>query len=786
MKLGVRQNLWLSASALVMWALPAQAHAQEGSTADQQDTTAAAADEGNLIIVTATRREAGVQDIPASVQVLSGETVDQLSLDSFEDILPTVAGVGFSRSGSGATQIGIRGISNIIGTEFGAVDSVSPVGVYLDDTPVQGGGALLDLALYDLERVEVLKGPQGTLFGEGAMGGVIRFIPKGANTSEFEAKAEGTISSTRRGDASYQVRGVINVPIVQDRVGLRVTGSYKQDGGYIDNIATGQEDINELDNWSVRAILDAELADWLDVRLMYVHDETELVGLDNYNPNIGDLQVEFLENRFNETEVDLFSGTIEADLGFATLSSITSVLEDERAFNERVDLGVEFLVGLFSGGFINVPVPSRSNFTRLQQSAFTQELRLVSEGDNVVDWVIGGFYRDRDLQTQASALIDNADQINAATTAIFGPFGAAFLYPDPATVGSITPAPFLAVTDRVGPETFEQYAIYGEANIELSDRFTLTAGARYFDETTTFDDQIIGYGYNAFVSTDPALVEVQDDGILLKFALDYQASDDVLLYATAAEGFRSGGGNLSAGSDLSGTVPTSYASDSLWNYEAGIKSTLLDGDMILNFALYYLDWSGIQTNVTSPVIPTTAGPQQLVFIDGGADARIFGGEVELSYKPSADVALGFNMNLQDGEFTNVTTSSIVEGTDIPRSPDVNISGFVQYTPELSDTLFGLARFDLQYVGSSLDQPITDGSDLFPIPPALTGLDSYVMARARLGVSGDNWSFDVFVDNLFDERPVIGISPFFNSFQAGDFAVTTLRPRTFGATVRANY
>ena len=217
-----------------------------------------------------------------------------------------------------------------------------------------------------------------------------------------------------------------------------------------------------------------------------------------------------------------------------------------------------------------------------------------------------------------------------------------------------------------------------------------------------------------------------------------------------------------------------------------MKSTLLDGDMVLNFAFYYLDWSGIQTNVTTPVIATTAGPQQLVFIDGGADARIFGGEVELSYQPSNDVALGFNVNLQDGEFTNVTTSSIVEGTDIPRSPDLNISGFVQYTPELTDTLSGLARFDLQYVGSSLDQPITDGSDLFPIPPALTGLDSYVMARARVGVAGDNWSFDVFVDNLFDDRPVIGISPFFNSFQAGDFAVTTLRPRTFGATARVNY
>lgn len=778
---GFRKSLWVSASALAMWAVPATAQDQAS------DDTAVEGESGNVIIVTATRRAEGVQDIPASVQVLGGETIDTLQLDSFEDILPQVAGVGFSRSGSGATQIGIRGVSNVIGTEFGSGDSVSPVGIYFDDTPIQGGGSLLDLALYDLERVEVLKGPQGTLFGEGAMGGVIRFIPNGANNSDWEAKAEATISGTRFGGTNYLVRGVINAPIIQDAVGLRITGTYREDEGYIDNIATGENNVNDLETWGIRAILDAELASWLDVRLTYVHDETELVGFDNYNPNIGDLQVEFLENRFNETEVDLFSGTIEADLGFGTLSSITSYIEDTRIFNERVDLGVEFVVGLFSGGFVNVPVPARSNLTNLEQEAFTQEFRLVSEGDNRLDWVIGAFYRDRELQTRASALIDNAQAINDATTAVFGPFGDPFLFPTPSSVGSFTPAPFLAVVDRTAPETFEQYAIYGELNYEITDDLEFTVGARYFDEETTLDDDVTGYGYLFIVSADPDLVRVQDDGLLLKFALDYALNDDVLLYATAAEGFRSGGGNGNASFDLSGTVPPSYGSDSLWNYEAGIKSAWMNNSLILNAAFYYLDWTDIQTNVTTGFVNTTTGPRQLTFIDGTSDAEIYGLEVELTYLPTDDLSFGFNMNLQDAQFTSTDPEgSIVPDTDLPRAPDINIGGYVQYTPALTDSLTGLVRFDLNHTGSALDLPITDGSDLFPVPPALTELDAFTMGRARVGVAGDNWSFDLFVDNLFDERPVIGVSPFFQSFQAGDFAVTTIRPPTFGATVRVNY
>lgn len=776
--------IFASTSALALIASPAIAQ-----SADDAGESSAQSEElvQQTVVVTATRRAVGVQDVPASVQVIGGETIDQLALDSFEDVLPTISGIGFSRSGSGSTEIGIRGISNITSTEFGSVDSVSPVGIYIDDTPIQGGASLPDLVLFDLERVEVLKGPQGTLFGEGAMGGVIRFIPNGANLSEMESKFEATLSNTENGDLNYQARGVVNVPLIKDRLGARISASYKEDAGYIDNITTGEDNINDNEAWSIRAIVDGEITDNLGFRFTYLHDETDLNGLDNFNPTVGDLQAEFLEDRFNETKSDLYALTFEADFGFATGTSISSLVENERLFNERVDLGVEFLISLFSGGAIAVPIPNRSLLTEHQQEAFTQEFRLVSNGDNRLNWVLGAFYRDRELDTFASAIIPNAQEVNDATNLIFGPFGAPFLYPTPQSVGSITPDPFLAVVDRIAPETFEQYALYGEFDYELVEDLTLTVGARYFDETATFDDQIIGFGYSALSSSDPAEVEASEDGILLKFGLDYSVNDDTLIYVTASEGFRSGGGNLSAGTDLSGTVPSVYGSDSLWNYEGGVKSSHMGGRLIANAAVYYLDWKDIQSNVTTPLVPTLIGPQRLSFIDGSSDARIIGGEIELSYRPDDNWTMGYTMNVQDAEFTSTDPGgSILPDTELPRAPELNLSGFVQYDQPINDVLSGFFRLDVQHTSSSLSEPLTDFTEQFPAPEALRSLDAFTTGRVRAGIYKDNLSLDVFVDNITDDRPVVGVSPFFNSFATNDFAVTTIRPRTYGVTLRLNY
>nr|WP_070960798.1 TonB-dependent receptor [Hyphomonas sp. Mor2] len=784
MNKNIKTRACLAVSALALTAFPG--FAQETSDVDTEDNAARDLVQ-ETVYVTATRREEGVQDVPASIQVIGGDTIDQLSLDSFEDILPSLSGVGFTRSGSGSTEIGIRGISNITGTEYGSVDSVSPIGVYIDDTPVQGGASLPDLVLYDLERVEVLKGPQGTLFGEGAMGGVLRFIPNGANLSEYEAKAEATVSNTENGDTNYQVRGVVNLPLIKDRLGARISAAYKEDAGYIDNVATGESNINDNEALSIRAIIDGELSENFNFRLTYMHDDSELDGLDNYNPNVGDLQAEFLENRFNNTTTDLYSATFEADLGFATASSISSYVENERQFDERVDLGIEFVVGLLSGGAITVPVPSRSLLTEHEQEAFTQEFRLVSNGDNRLNWVLGAFYRDRELQTFASTIVPNAQEINDATTALFGPFGAPLLFPTGDSVGSRVPDPFLAVVDRVGPETFEQYALYGEFDYELFEDFTVTFGARYFDETTTFDDLVIGYGYLAISSSDPAPVESSDNDILFKLGVDYSLNDDVLLYFTAAEGFRSGGGNLSAGSDLSGSIPSVYDSDSLWNYEAGVKSAWDGGRLIANAAVYYLDWEDIQTTVTTGFVPTAVGPQRLSYIDGFSDARVIGAEAELSYRPDDNWSFGYTMNVQDAEFTSTEPGgSILPDTEVPRAPELNLAGFMQYDTPLTETLSGYVRLDVQHTSSSLNQPLTDMTELFPAPGSLRTLDSISTGRLRAGIYKENLSLDLFVDNITDDRPVVGVSPFFNSFLSGDYTVTTIRPRTYGVTLRVNY
>src|SRR5437868_3464376 len=364
------------------------------------------------VIVTAQRREQDVQDVANSLQVITGEQIDTLGQVEFEDYISTISGVGFNKSGEGSNKIALRGISSFTENRYGVTDSVSTVGLYIDEIPLAGAGSLPDLALFDLRRIEVLKGPQGTLYGEGAMGGAIRMITNAPEFDAFSGKTVATLSSTEHGGVNYQARGMVNLPLAQDRVAMRIVGSYRDDSGFIDNVTTGERDLNSLRQWSVRALLRAQVTDNFSVDLFQLHDDQRLDGLNRQTIGLDDFKTDLHENEYSDNTVDVSALTLRYDFGFAALSSVSSYFKTERNFSSRFPVGLDGFLALF--GLPAVGSVSESLGFEDHPETFTQELRLVSQGDQRVDWVAGAFYRDRDRRICAPADAPAAANANVA------------------------------------------------------------------------------------------------------------------------------------------------------------------------------------------------------------------------------------------------------------------------------------------------------------------------------------------------------------------------------------
>lgn len=695
-------------------------------------------DDSNEIVVTANYRKQSVQDVPSGIQVYGGEALEKLGASGFENYLLTVPGASFRDQGSGNKRVAIRSISNMSATDFGGVTSLSTVGVYLNDVPIQGLSVLPDIALYDMNRVEVLKGPQGTLYGDGAMGGAIKMILNRPDPSGFSGKASVTASQTKSGKLDTLANAAINLPLVTDRVAIRVVGGFRDDNGYIDNVVTGQNNINSVDAYSVRATLLANLSDAFSVEALALRDVSNVEEPTQVNLTLADLKFNGLEDRHNDYKTDLYALTLRYDMGFAELTSVTSKYKRVQDQIDRSDFGLV-------AGLTNVPY----NLDETLRS-FAQEVRLVSSGDNRLDWVIGGIYRNKrrfsDFQffvsDQDLPLIDPALRAQLpASNEYHGQF----------------------ISDR-----YRQLAFYGQANFELAKGLDFTAGIRWYndkvDATVTPDSLLFALATQQF--------DRSESGTTLKFGLSYKASDNVLLYANAAQGYRSSVPNINAdyvGPDFAGP-------EDLWNFEAGIKTQTADKVLQFNAAAYYIPWSKFQV-IVQEFVPLFGIP--LGFITNGGDAKIYGFELEFLARPSDNFTAGATLGYAHSEVTR-GEGDLTTGKPLPNSPRWTWSAFAEYRAPLSDSLEAFLRGDLSFVDRQASLAFTTAQ------PTGEMLQSYAMANLRLGLDHKNWGLDLFVNNLFDERAQLGrgLGGFGNVLDSNRFTIA--RPRTFGATVRVNY
>ncbi|MDT9597369.1 TonB-dependent receptor [Sphingosinicella rhizophila] len=707
-------------------------------------------DDGDEIIVTATRREQSAQDVPASVSAVSAKQLERLRARDAEDFALTVPGLSFTRQEGGRSAFVVRGIPSL--------GSAATTARYLDETPQS-----VDPRLFDIERVEVLRGPQGTLFGSSAMGGAIRTITRKPHLGDFEGRVEGAISTVDQGGDGFDANVALNVPISRDRLALRAVGYRERVPGFVDNYNVmhvppeapqlgslikkniGSEDI-EGGRLMARWQPDTDVT--IDAAYYYQRTDRNGSGSEDGELGVG----RFRQNRpagerFLD-ELNQFNITANIDFGFASLVSSSSYATVDTAQRADVtNIAGSFLPifsAIFAGG------ADTSSITPIELGAdgetrrLTQEVRLVSDNSGTLLWLAGFFYQ-KDKAEGAQF------QVAPGAGAIFGPL-----------------APGNSLSHFQSSSRTEEISFFGELTYRLSDTLEATIGLRRYNLETSFrHDQ---RGLFAFAGTLESVIDgtqisaaAEESGFTYKALLSYKPTRNLLFYAQASSGYRPGGPNSFVPPTEIPTPQPQYESDKLWQYELGWKTSWLDDRLVFNGAVFHIDWTDIQTNIL-----TGSGYS---FVGNAGAAHSQGLELELQARPVRGLNLGASMTLIDAEFdSDFPTLQVEAGDPLPNIPEftANVNAEYRFPVSASADLYVFGQYSrVGERGASANQPIT--------------LNPYDKVDARAGVAFGGWDASVFVRNLFNEKAIIGR---FTNF-AGE-RLTYLQPRTIGLVVKTDF
>lgn len=760
-----RTGLIISASLLAITATPSHAQGTAPSTSGVT--------EGAEIVVTANRRQESIQKVSLSITALTGDMLKETGITDYESLVRSVPGV-ISTGGTNFSKMTMRGIETSQTTSsVGAQRSVS---IYLDDLPLTTFSVVTpDLTPYDIERVEVLRGPQGTLFGSGSLAGAVRYITNKPDAARFSGAVD-LDGGIQKGNA-YRRRaaGMINAPLIADTLALRVVGTYKKDDGYIENVGTGVKNSNSQEDWGIRAALRWDASPDLTATLTGSLNKNRGGDVPFYNPDLGfrksSEDAPFLVN----SKVKTLNLAINSDLKFADLTSSTTLAEAPSDWN----LLLEAIIP-------GVPLHLREV---VKTKSFVQEVRLVSKPSDQFDWVIGGFY----LQQKT----DFRDALYLTTA--FADFLQIRGLPTNAAPGS-------TYSNDIEKKNNSELAVFGEANYHLTGTLKATAGVRITDSkfTSTITGEgatapdfytalftaLLGYGGSTLTMV-PQTAQAFSTGhktyVTPKFAVTWQPNDDQTYYASVSKGFRRGqpNGVVAANGGRSVTVPSdpaiipdSAAGDALWNYELGIKLRLFDQRVRANFAAYYIDWSNMQ-------IPLVRSSDQAPYVGNIGKARSIGLEGEISSKMDAGLDLGVNFQIQNAKVTSLTQDqALISGATLNAklaSPDFKIGAYLKKTWALGEASDLSARLDFQHVGSYANGfPNTPGAGT--LSPTYATIPAYEKMDASLSWTKDRIAAALYVENLTDSKKVIYINPANFSFNR----YGTLRPRVIGLRLSYSY
>lgn len=794
-KTTIRAITRLSATASVVGLLAG------GTAAVAQDT--GTENTSDIIIVTATKRDANLQDIPFSINAQTAEDIQRSGAVTLEDLSRNVAGLAVQNLGPGQSQVAIRGVSSgqIVRDQPGVKEQV---GVYLDESVISLSLFTPDLDLFDLNRVETLRGPQGTLFGSGSIGGTIRYITNQPKTGVTEGLVEANVNLVDGDDFGGHLKGAINLPIGDD-LAVRAVGYYTRYGGFVDALTEGggrTEDVNSGERYGGRIALTFAPSDSLSITPRVVYQKVSTDGFNRqevYNVLANPFTTTRPAVTFNEREqflrlregfqdeTLLADATIKIGLGSVDLTSVTSyinrdilVSRDASALSGSVsvDLG-------FPAAAIILPSDLRD---ATDLNTFTQELRLSSASEGPFQWVVGGFYTNID-RVYRQRLPTPGYQ--AATDATLGAGTSAAVangFPD-------LNSPYNA--DII--YNIKQLAVFAEASYELTDRFTVTAGGRYYDFKERRDFKSGGLFANSDNKTD----QTKSDGVTPRLLLSYELSNDVTINAQAAKGFRLGGVNDPLNIPLCSPGDAAifgdfqdYGDESLWNYELGMKAQ--SGGITFNAGAFYTDIKNLQVTLD-------AGTCSSRIVFNVPKAHSAGIEFEFSAKPDDNWEFGISGSLLGSEFDSTVTTAtgtviggIREGNRLPSVPKFQISADVAYNWKVGGGDAYVAA-SAQHVGNRFTQPSDQENPTRNFVSGLpfggaTGnqattvnliLPAYDLVNLSAGIKFDSGlSFALYANNIFDEIVLTS----FDRERGGRarLGFNIGQPRTFGITARQKF
>ena len=711
----------------------------------------AAGDALQEVVVTATKRSEDIQDVGVSITALTAEQLEAKGVEQFFDYGTSVPNLSFAIGAADGSLAG-RGIA------LRGIVGANTTGFYIDDTPVL---ETLDPHIVDVARIEVLRGPQGTLYGAESMGGTVRIITEQPNTTAFGGQVHVLGSGTEHGGFNQILEGAVNVPLVDNVLAVRASAFYQFDDGYFDKAigpysAPPTQTLTHLGSmryYGGQLALRWEPLNGLSVTPRIMFQEIQQGGSPYaYNDPNNLLQREVFDLDTGGTDKWwLASLTLNYTVSFGTFVSSTSYFERETFETEDDTDVLQLDLGLTE------PLPSPIT-RKIDLHRFAQEIRFASSFPGPFQIIAGGFYSDstrpRDYEWTGQGLTQ---------------------------IGFPTDLALSFIDSREAKE----YALFGDASYEILSGLKATAGLRYFRDTATFNQYTNGIFFGGAPSTYVA-PETSENGVTPKYLLEYKATPDLLLYASAAKGFREGGNNIAlppgpppggcdqdlANLGLTAAEVATFKSDSLWDYEAGFKSSFDERRFTFNATGFLIEWKNIQQNVALPLCGYG------VTGNSGA-ARSAGFELEFDGKLLRELTLGVGFGYDNAYITQQgpgTPQTV--GSPVYQVPRITVASNLEYSRPVTANWSGFSRLDYSYVGGSYS---ANNSQLLPLYRG-----AYAITDFRIGARNDRWELTAFIKNLTDKHANLGDAILIGAEVPGMPRFVINQPLTAGVEARLRF
>lgn len=732
MRLKSFRALLLAGGASLVATAPALAQDYSGSLVEE-------------IIVTATKREESVREISGAVSAISGAQLEAVGAQSFADYITRTPGVVFNEYQPGTSHVVIRGVA----TSSGNVQGQGTTGYYINEVPLTEPGwtiVIPDIDAFDVDRVEILRGPQGSLFGSASMGGAVNYVARKADASAFDAALETTLAKTKHASLGYTGKAMVNIPIIKDKLAVRGVLAFREDRGFLDNVGTGKDGVGDISVGGGRFSVVWTPTEETSLSWLSLYQQTESDDSPYRNPAIGDLKRSTALSEDQSTDVELHSLRLDQDMGPVTFTALASYQKKSQDFVfdytpirrfYNADLGLNLTSPLYiqSGG---------------ESEGKSLELRVASKDSDKFEWLLGAMYFESDKYLYERIGAQGAAAQFSASP-LFGPGSGAIIAPN----GEIFNAFY---TDLNAKET----ALFGEATYHFTDTLKLTAGGRLFK--TELNNVARQLGFSTFPGA-PIVTATKDeqDGFSPKVSLTYTPNDDFMVYGLYSEGFRFGTPNSPGLSAF--PIPSGSKSDSLKNYEVGVRSSLLSDKLLLDVTGFYIDWQDIQLRLLTP--------DNFNYAANGGAAVIKGLEVSANYRPIPQLELQSTVTYQHARLDEplfiLFYGTAPKGSQLPGSADWAVANTAVY--HFSGANNPTLTLSHRYLSSG----ISDLNSAVPgITPSIQG--DYNLVDLRFRVEFGDKSLTFFGNNLGDERGVTRTVPDANGLAQG-----IVRPRTFGLT-----